>query len=100
MSTFVILVGLALCFGSILVPLKLVELRGAKRTKAHKAMPIVGYILGVCGLILVVGTVEAKRSMIQDSRAGEDGVVVAEQLCKELTFHGWTNWRNCERASD
>lgn len=100
MAILVIFAGSGWCLAAILTSLVIGKRLGDSRTKVRALLPIVGAVIGLSGLVAIVQGIQ-ERSAVTALGSAKDGPQTdGTDLCRELTFTGWSAWRPCQRQSD
>lgn len=96
MAMIAIIGGGIWCLAAILGSLASVSRLQSTRRILRRLVPIIGFIIGLAGLVVIVDSVQQSAAMPPGI---SDGTQTLRE-CREMTFSGWSPWRRCESSDE
>jgi hypothetical protein len=96
MAMIAIIGGGIWCLAAILGSLAAVSRLQGSRRLLRRLLPIIGFFIGLAGLVVIVDSVQQSAAM--PPGAGDRAHTPRE--CREMTFSGWSAWRPCESSDE
>lgn len=83
------------CLAAILGSLASASRLQSTRRILRPLVPIIGFIIGLAGLVVIVDSVQQSAAM-----PGITDETHTLRECREMTFSGWSPWRHCESSDE
>ncbi len=96
MAMVAIIGGGIWCLAAILGSLAAVSRLQGSRMILRRLLPIIGFFIGLAGLVVIVDSVQQSAGM---PPGVGDGTHTPRE-CREMTFSGWSPWRSCESSDE
>lgn len=84
------------CLAAILGSLAAVSRLQSSRKILRGLLPIIGFIIGLAGLVVTVDSVQQSAAMPPGTR----NETHTPRECREMTFSGWSPWRRCVSSDE